>query len=286
MRNLDHSFAQYSGPQDPLTCKICDSGRIKLLYRIRDYDIYRCGDCGFGQVYVSSEELHGLYDEAYFSGERANFRQMADAPLPAAMRYWLDEFLPARRSGVSLNLLEIGPGLSGAVARHLRLARPDIAYEAVEFSEYAAAHLREQGFVVHAGVISAQRTRSDCGGRFDLVIGTEVIEHDPDPKAFADAVYECLKPGGICRFTTGNLDGFMARWHKQKWYYFDPPVHVSYFSPRAVRRLFLGAGFRNVDSYRTGFNYIDLKLRTRLPGILTVAHLLSIPTGMVIRASK
>jgi SAM-dependent methyltransferase len=274
-----------SGARVPLTCKICDSGKIRLLYRIRDYDIYRCENCGFGQVYISLDELRNLYDEAYFSGERANFQQAIDAPLSAAMRYWLEEFLP-RRSGTSLNLLEIGPGLSGAVARHLSLTRPDIVYEAVEFSEYAAAHLREQGFVVHSGAIGAPETTSACRGRFDFIIGTEVIEHDPNPKIFAEAVYQCLKSGGLCRFTTGNLDGFMARWHKEKWYYFDPPAHVSYFSPRAADRLFRGAGFRNVDSYRTGFNYIDLKLRTRLPGILTLAHLLSIPTGMVIRACK
>jgi len=270
----------------PLACKVCDSGKTQLLYNIRGYDIYRCKNCGFGQVDISVDELRSFYDEAYFSGERAQFQQAIDAPLSAAMRYWLEEFLPPVRPGVSHNMLEIGPGLSGAVARHLSLTRPDIVYEAVELSEYAAQHLRRRGFVVHCGVIGAPEIAAVCSGRFDIVIGTEVIEHDPNPKDFAKSVYDYLKPQGLCRFTTGNLNGFMARWHKQEWYYFDPPAHVSYFSPPSVDRLFRGAGFRGVDSYRTGFNYINLKLRARLPGILTLAHWLSIPTGMVIRASK
>jgi SAM-dependent methyltransferase len=286
MRNSDPSAHAKSGMTLPLTCNVCDSSQLQPLYKIRDYDIYRCKECGFAQVPISAEKLHNLYDKAYFRGERANFQQATDAPLSAAMQYWLEEFLPPRHTSTSLSLLEIGPGLSGAVARHLSLTRPDIVYEAVELSEYATEHLRQCGFVVHCGAISAPETASSCSGRFDFVIGTEVIEHDPNPKAFAKCVYEYLKPGGSCRFTTGNVDGIMARWHKQNWYYFDPPAHVSYFSPRSADRLFRGAGFRNVDSYRTGFNYIDLKLRTRLPGILTLAHLLSIPTGMVIRASK
>ena len=95
-----------------------------------------------------------------------------------------------------------------------------------------------------------------------------------------------LKPGGWCAFTTGNIDGLISRWNKKNWYYLDPPLHVSYYTPKAFRTLFQQEGFDRQSVQRFGFNYISLKLKTHIPGILLLSDLLGIATGMTVQARR
>jgi len=78
----------------------------------------------------------------------------------------------------------------------------------------------------------------------------------------------------------------MSRWKKEHWYYLDPPAHVSYYTPRAVRHVFRSEGFESVSVRCYGFNYINWKLRTGLPGILALTHLSHFSTGMSISAHR
>src|SRR5262249_28811985 len=141
-------------------------------------------------------------------------------------------------------------------------------------------------FTVFEGRVTDPSTIESCRERYDLIFGTEVIEHDPEPHAFAGAVHEMLKPGGWAAFTTGNINGWIARLSGEKWYYLDPPAHVSYYTPTAVKVLFREAGFSPVQVQRYGFSYINLKLKTHLPGILLMTHLSNISTGMSISAQR
>lgn len=267
-------------------CKVCDGQKLQKLYTLKTYDIWRCEDCGFGQVFISPRETAAFYDKGYFDGEKASFAQKEKTQASPAHGYWLEKQLSHFSKGIPLKVLEIGPGLGGQFAGYLQQHYPQVSYEAVEISDYASEKLKARGFIIHTGKVSDPKVSKECEGRFDLIIGTEVIEHDPDPKPFADAIFKMLKPRGRCAFTTGNLSGWMARVRKEKWYYLDPPAHVSFFDPGCAKRLFYGAGFQEVGIWKTGFNYINLRLKTHLPGILFLVDLLSIPTGMVISATR
>lgn len=262
-----------------MRCKVCGQAAIRL-YRMKGYDLDRCGSCGFGQIDVSGEDLRAYYDSEYFNGAKVSFSQAPGQELLPSRRYWVDRFLARGAKSV----LEIGPGAGGGIGRYLRRTRPDVAYEAIELSDYAAGHLRSEGFTIHSG--SLADAIDACRGRFDAVIATEVIEHDPDPLGFARAVHDALAPGGACHFSTGNFASWRA-WQKgAAWHYIDPPAHVSFFTPQSAKTLFGGAGFADVSVWRAGFAYIDLTLKTRLPGILLAAHALSLSTGMTISARK
>lgn len=271
-----------------MKCRICDSDSLKHYAVLNKYEILKCSQCGFGQVPITAEGLALLYNEDYFSGNTTeNWSQAENQVIPPSYVYWLEEQLnrlPERTGPV--RVLEIGPGLGGMMAGHIQSRRPEAQYEAIEISDYAARRLRERGFTIHLGGITTPSIVEACRGRFDLIIGTEVIEHDPDPHAFAQAVHAILKPGGWCAFTTGNIDGLISRWNKGKWYYLDPPLHVSYYTPRAFRLLFQQEGFDQLSVQRYGFNYIALKLKSHIPGILLLSHLTGVSTGMTIRARR
>lgn len=266
-------------------CKICGSA-VRELYTVSNHTIWKCSSCQFGQVWIDDADLAAFYDEDYFSGEKAPFSQAKDQPIRPAVSYWLEHYLKLIGLERPLSVLEIGPGPSSAVGRYLRQHYRGVTYEAVEISSYAANCLAEEGLVVYSGRITDPEILDKCRGRFDLVLGTEVIEHDPNPIGFADAVYEMLKRGGRCAFSTGNLNGMVARRRKSSWYYIAPPAHLSYYCPKSAKTLFEKSGFVEVTTWRSGFNYIELQMKYRIPGILLLSHLLSLSTGMTISAVR
>ncbi len=268
-----------------MKCRICDAETKPYLHK-NGYEVLQCTRCGFGQVDVSAKDIESFYEQAYFAGETAHFAQEENCAIPDTHRYWIQQYLERLPKNQPLRVLEIGPGLGAPIAGYFQRERPEIEFAAIEISDYATERLRASGFNIFGGRVTEPATLDACRGRYDLIFGTEVIEHDPEPHEFVRAVHDMLKPGGWAAFTTGNLNGWMARWNREKWYYLDPPAHVSYYTPRAVQRLFSAEGFDRIDARRYGFNYIRLKLKTRLPGVLALSHLSNISTGMCLSARR
>lgn len=268
-----------------MNCNICASAVEPYLEK-NGYMILKCVRCGFGQVDVTPEEIADFYDKAYFAGEKANFSQEENTEIAPSHRYWIEDNLKHLAGKSSLRVLEIGPGLGAPMGGYFLSSHPEVEFAVIEISEHACTRLRARGFTVFQGRVTDSETMNACRGKYDLIYGTEVIEHDPEPHAFVRAVHDMLRPSGWAAFTTGNLDGFMARWNKGDWYYLDPPAHVSYFTPRAVKRVFKAEGFVQVKVKRYGFNYISMKLKTHLPGILLATHFSNVSTGMSIIAQR
>ena len=271
-----------------MNCRACESPSLKLWATKDGYDVFQCTQCGFGQAPVTQQDLDRLYEEAYWRGETtSNFSQAEDQPIFPSHIWWTEQQLRLIAGNPApIRLLEIGPGLGGTRARYLREHHPGIQFEAIEISEFAAQSLTAQGFTIHTGSITTPAIIAALRGRFDLIVGTEVIEHEPEPHAFAAAAHAMLKPGGWSAFTTGNIDGVIARRKKADWYYLEPPLHVSYYTPKAFKTIFQKAGFDRLSAARYGFNHIDLKLKTHIPGILLFANLTGISTGMTLRAHR
>jgi SAM-dependent methyltransferase len=75
----------------------------------------------------------------------------------------------------------------------------------------------------------------------DFVLCTEVLEHVPDPADFLARAYGALRPGGRVVCTVP----FAARWH-------FIPFDYWRFTPSGLKRLFEGAGFRDVQVWARG----------------------------------
>jgi len=268
-----------------MDCRIC-STEVKPYLSKNGFDVFLCPACGFGQADVTPEQIVDFYDQSYFEGEKALFAQAERVPVPPTHRFWIEQQLAAIRSGPGLKVLEIGPGLGGPLASYFQQSRPDVQYTAVEVSEYATERLRSRGLDVHCGRIADPAIMDRFRGQFDLVFGTEVIEHDLEPHAFIGGVGQVLKPGGRAAFTTGNIQGWMARRNGASWYYMAPPAHVSFYSPDSAKQLFLSEGFRSPRVTRYGFRHIEIKQKTHLPGLLLLTHLANVSTGMTISAFR
>jgi 2-polyprenyl-3-methyl-5-hydroxy-6-metoxy-1,4-benzoquinol methylase len=268
-----------------MNCRICSAVVVPYVKK-NGYDVFQCKHCGFGQTDVTQDEISNFYDKAYFDGEKAHFGQPENDPIRPTHRFWIEQQLAHLPNNQPLNVLEIGPGLGGPIAGYIQHEYPNVNYAAIEISEYASERLRARGLTIYNGRVVDPDILEACRGKYDLVFGTEVIEHDLQPHQFVSAVHDMLKPGGRAAFTTGNLRGFMSRWNKEKWYYLDPPAHVSFYTPKAVRHVFAASGFCNIRAMRYGFNHIGVKLKTHVPGLLLLTHFANISTGMTISAHR
>jgi 2-polyprenyl-3-methyl-5-hydroxy-6-metoxy-1,4-benzoquinol methylase len=113
--------------------------------------------------------------------------------------------------------------------------------------ESARHATRERGLDVRATLLedSGLPERS-----FDVVTATHVLEHMHDPAAFVALVARWVRPGGHLFIEVPNFDSFHRRGHGEAWPGLCPLEHVVHFTPRTLRALINGAGFR-VRSIRT-----------------------------------
>jgi len=81
---------------------------------------------------------------------------------------------------------------------------------------------------------------------FDVVTLLDVIEHVVDPGVALRRIRRWLRPGGLVVIETGDFEALLARVCGSRWYYYDPPQHLTYFSLSTLEALLLASGFGEV----------------------------------------
>ena len=76
---------------------------------------------------------------------------------------------------------------------------------------------------------------------FDCAIGTEVLEHCPNPEVVLKEVYRLLKPGGVFFFTVPFL-----------WNLHEVPHDEYRYTPFSLERHLRNSGFKDIDLKATG----------------------------------
>lgn len=76
---------------------------------------------------------------------------------------------------------------------------------------------------------------------FDCALGTEVLEHCPDPAVVLNEVYRVLKPGGVFFFTVPFL-----------WNLHEVPHDEYRYTPFSLERHLRNSGFKNIELKATG----------------------------------
>jgi len=104
---------------------------------------------------------------------------------------------------------------------------------------------------------------------FDAITMLDVIEHLTDPRQVLAEAKKILKPGGVFALTTPNIESFIAKLTKEKWYAILPG-HLFYFSPKALEKILTETGFQ-IAKRRTHTRYFSAAyFFYRLGGYLSV----------------
>jgi SAM-dependent methyltransferase len=84
-------------------------------------------------------------------------------------------------------------------------------------------------------------------GSADFVQINHVIEHDPDPVALLDHIWDALKPGGWVVGETENIGCLSYRLFGRYWSLLHMPYHLLFFTPDTLRDVFARSRFGAVQ---------------------------------------
>lgn len=172
--------------------------------------------------------------DAYASTEDAVYLESREQRMHTARNSVkvIRKFVPA-----GSRLLDVGC----AAGFFLDVAADEFNVEGLELSKWAA-NQASKSHPVH------RQPLSDLGFKeiFDVITMFGVIEHLSDPARDIAAAHQALKSGGYLFIYTGDVEAFVARVLKKKWWWYQG-MHLQYFSGRTIDMLLGRFGFEIVQ---------------------------------------
>lgn len=210
-------------------CPLCGSDRTGDPLRLDVFTNLRCADCGFRYVreVLPDDRLDAFYRAGY-GNERMRLGQIVNA----GVNLWL--FRDLLGTAARGRLIDVGTGYGFFPDAARRTLGLEVA--GVELSAAEATYARDRLGLAIAPSLDAVGP----GERFDIVTAFEVIEHVPEPAAFAAALAAMVRPGGYLLLATDNFESPAARALGAGFPKWIPHQHVSCFAPASLRRLIAG----------------------------------------------
>jgi SAM-dependent methyltransferase len=226
------------------TCRICHATAGWAATRFgahagRDFQCYRCGQCGFIFVGDPVPDPSALYDEDYYVGKGADplVNYVEEVSNPRSPRHyewrgieqWVSYLTPLEERTW---WLDFGAG-SGGLVHHLRSKGYQNVYGYDTSTGAPRFHLGQDHWLDETSLDS-------MGGRFAVISAIEVLEHLEHPVVELERLARLLSPGGLLVVTTTNAAPYRSRLHK--WRYVIPEIHISFYEPPTLSRAMHMAG--------------------------------------------
>lgn len=226
-------------------CLICNSERLKILPTYSIAFLCRCQSCGFifSQSIPTPEEL-----ENHYKGYGRN-----DYLSPITIKRYeelLDTMEPFRKTN---KLLDVGCG----IGYFLEVAKKR-GWEVygTEYTDEAIRICEEKGLTMNKGKLNPENYDL---GQFDIITSFEVIEHINNPNEELNNFHQLLRSGGLVYVTTPNFNSLLRYRLKAAYNVITYPEHLSYYTPRTLKKLFRKNGFTSLKVVTTGISLTRLK---------------------------
>lgn len=195
----------------------------------------RCPECA--SITVAGAELQFEADDAFIDGYL-----QSEGGIDAILANLYRVEAPA-----NARFLDVGANYGFGV----RFARDVLGWRAVgvEPSYAGRRGARELGIEVLDQYVTAETMLDD---RYDVILASEVIEHVPDPVAFATALRLHLAPGGTLVLTTPAAEVVAPETHVQGMQAVGPGGHLFLFTAEGLEAFLHCEGFASVSVVRDG----------------------------------
>jgi SAM-dependent methyltransferase len=242
-----HVTKQYSSgdmlgrvKSDISKCPVCSDplhlhvqAPISVYATETSFDIYRCSSCGLGVTLPvpTLEELSPIYAKTYAYDSHA---------LIASEKRWRARRVLDLIRGVGISsLLDVGcmHGELLGVASDRGIDR----VEGIELSEAAATRGRLAGFSISCTTI--ERYVQEHPEPFDVIVAQHVLEHAHDFRSFLTAAHSLLRQDGKLIVCVPHFGSWMQRVFRRTWGWYQVPVHLLHYSPRALELACRQSGF-------------------------------------------
>jgi SAM-dependent methyltransferase len=238
-------------------CRICpvcgapadDVGSAPSRLDDRRYHLAACGRCGFAFVTDPRTDFDALYDDDYYAGRGADpavdyAAELDDRSIRAREWQGIVRIVQGLGARPGAKWLDFGSGYGGLVRHALAQGFDAVGHDL----GHPARRARELGTPMLDEV-----ELQAAAGTFAVVTAIEVLEHVLDPRAEIERLASLLGPNGVLFVTTGNV----ARHRNDlpSWRYVVPDVHISFYEPRTLERLYRECGLRPTPvGYRPGMS--------------------------------
>jgi len=218
-------------------CALCGARDATPLFEKAGWSFVACRACGLVSLdpLPTPAALAAHHETSYRDGGYAGFAA-AEAVRTAIAEDRLARLRPLAPGG---RWLDVGCSTGAFVAA---ATAAGLAAEGLEVSSVAVEAARARGLTIHQGAVETFVPAAPLA----VVTAFDVIEHLPDPVAFAHRVRPWLEPDGLLALTLPNFASVAARVMGRHWFYDAAPDHVHYFTPSTIRRLLGEAGFVSI----------------------------------------
>jgi spore maturation protein CgeB len=235
----------------PNSCPCCKALSNNETINTMGFKMFACSNCGlwycnpadlpemnYNEVYGSKE-----YQELHFGSLDATKDWAKFAKYPTYAPFFSN--IPQKQND---KLLDVGCG----VGRFCRAAYTNgWNVKGIDISQKAIDKGRETA-LFPMQCVNIQEFYSQTNETFDVVTSFEVLEHLTAPMEFLETINKSVNPGGYFFCTVPNLDSLSVQTsNRPDWI---PPVHVLFFTRRALHELLKNAGFRDIQ---TGVIWMD-----------------------------
>lgn len=227
-------------------CIICHSSNLKNLQDYEKAHLCKCQSCGcvFSKKIPSSEEL-----ESYYMRYGRN-----DYLSPVTIKRYhelLDKFERFRKTN---KILDVGCGvgyfLEEAKKRGWEVYGTEITDEAIRICSEKGIRIEKKG------VLDSKNYEQ---GMFDVITSFEVIEHINNPQTELVNFRTVLREGGLVYITTPNFNSLLRYRLKAKYNIIAYPEHLSYYTPKTLKKIFNLSGFKTLKLESTGISITRFK---------------------------
>jgi len=227
------------------SCLVCSGEELKLMNGYSAAHLVKCLACGFvfSQEIPSDEELQNHY-----KGYGRN-----DYLSPITIKRYeelLDRMEKYRKTN---KILDVGCG----IGYFLEVAkRKGWEVHGTEYTDEAISICEGKGIEMKKGKLNTAYYENES---FDIITSFEVIEHINNPTEELNNFNELLRKGGLAYVTTPNFNSLLRYRLKSAYNVISYPEHLSYYTPRTLKKVFLQHGFSYQQITTTGISLTRLK---------------------------
>ncbi len=221
---------------DSHRCVLCDS-ETSVLYNISCGSIYRCSFCSSEFLYANKEVK---YDKSYYRSWFDNPGQQVKIIKELNSRNLFSIHFDSLQNK---KLLDIGCA-TGFLLQEAQYQGAEVY--GIDINHWAVEQAQKE--LPDASIYSGQLNQAIeenffLEDYFDIIVGTDVIEHISDVKSFFKDMLRIMKKGGRAAFTTPNLVSLSKRLLGPHWFQYKSE-HVSFVSQKALALLADEMGFK------------------------------------------
>ncbi len=224
--------------KEELECPLCRSSKLneigELISKInnKNYKHYYCKNCEL--EFFTPLVFENIYDNEQVGGYIELHKGRREYP------EWTKRLIKnIKKFNINLKnkkILEIGAGDGiNYLALKENFGIDETQYYAIELDNKSIEICKKRGIknVVNCFFDKSILNRMDCD--FDIVIATEVLEHQINPREFLDIIFKILKKEGILFITVPNRDRFFIKYRELD----DiPPHHFLRFNKKFFMKNF------------------------------------------------